>query len=166
MKGSSRQRVEKVTITENGVTWECNAPSTMERVLVMEGMRRFSQTNREPPMNPKVTKAMSFWGQKPVVQKILRGEFDMSTVQDKSLCDLIKKLQTANAILKLGEETTQITPMEQHTEWKTQKVGKHGYGIQRPQDHCPPQKLIQVGWIIKAIPLPGWICSGRLWEYC
>ena len=43
------------------------------------------------------------------------------TVQDKSLCDLIKKLQTTNAVLKLGEETTQIAPREHHREWKKQK---------------------------------------------
>ena len=76
MKGSMRQGVKKVTITENGVACECNAPSSMERALFMEGMRRFSQTNGESPMNPEVTKAMGFWGQKPAAENS-QGENSM-----------------------------------------------------------------------------------------
>ena len=57
MKGNVRQGVEKVTITENGITRKCNTPSAVERALFMEGRRRFSQTENKPPMNLRVTKS-------------------------------------------------------------------------------------------------------------
>ena len=83
MKGTSKQEVDKVTITRNNTTMEYTTQGTMENALFIEGTRRFSQTENEPPMQKHLIDLIGYWGQKAGAQQILDGTFDSSIANKK-----------------------------------------------------------------------------------
>ena len=81
----TKEEIRLVTITQNGITKECNSRQSTEEALIIEGTRRFSQTEKEPPIQPYITHLVGFWGQKEASRQILEGVFDSSVIKDSYL---------------------------------------------------------------------------------
>ena len=121
LKGTTKHEVDKVTININGTIQECTTQISMEQALFKEGTRRFSQSEREPPMHDAITSLVGFWGEKESASQILKGTFDTSSVQDKHLRLLMDHLRKPNSIIEAGEIPTTITLDEHIKEWRRQK---------------------------------------------
>ena len=118
MAGNCCQGVEKVIITENGVTGECCDRHSMETALFIEGRHGFSQTQLEPPMDRVLTNVIGFWGQHQGANDIFQGTFDVTVTPDHHMHLLLKALQWHQLVVQTGTTPPDISPQEHHSEWK------------------------------------------------
>ena len=112
--------MNKVTVMENGNTKECVTKEEMEEALFVEGNRRFSQTNNEPPMEKCIIERMGFCAETEDAQAILDGQLDLDFVEDMCLKKLLKYMEKPDAVKKSDNDGS-ISFDEHVNAWQSQR---------------------------------------------
>ena len=120
LKSTDRQLVDQVTFTVEGNTTCCTTQEDMQSALFLEGHRRFSQTNGDPPMQHGITTSMGFYAETAEAQQVLDGTFAIPLTIDKHLKWVLTSLCMPTSSRRAGVLPSSISLDEHRRGWKKQ----------------------------------------------
>ena len=116
-----RPEVSKVFATVDNIRIECNTKEQIEKACINENIKRFSQSQDTPPMDPKVTEKFGFYAEKEDVEGILEGYESLEEIEDHYLKMVLEAMRRPETINKKGLLSGVITLEEHCKAWKKQR---------------------------------------------
>ena len=116
-----RPKVSKVFAAVDNIRIECNTKEQIEKACINENIKRFSQSQDTPPMDPKVTEKFGFYAEKEGVEGILEGYESLEEIENHYLKMVLEAMRRPETINKKGLLSGVITLEEHCKAWKKQR---------------------------------------------